>query len=339
MLSRVADAIYWMNRYIERMENVARFVDVNLHLALDFSDEDAQWEPLVRTTGDTELFNKRYGEPSRDNVLRFLTFDRDNPNSILACLSKARENARSVREIISSEMWEQVNRAYLMVLDAGRGDAAMEAPYEFFAAVKQAAHLFVGITYLTMSHNEGWHFGRLGRLLERADKTSRILDVKYFILLPSPVDVGTAVDELQWVALLRSASAFEMYRKKHGGISPSKVVDFLMLNPKFPRSVRYCLNKAERSLHAITGAPLGTWTNAAERELGRLTAELAYAETKEILGRGLHEYVDDLQQHLNHVSDAVYLTFFTMKPLAEEEEMLRSIPLPPLSMARLPDPE
>ncbi|HWL87467.1 MAG TPA: alpha-E domain-containing protein [Polyangiaceae bacterium] len=336
MLSRVANALYWMNRYIERMENVARFVDVNLHLALDFSAGDAQWEPLVRTTGDTAPFKERYGEPSRDNVLRFLTFDRENPNSIIACLAKARENARSVREIISSDMWEQVNRAYLLVMDAARSTIAMDAPYEFFAAVKQAAHLFVGTTYLTMSHNEAWHFGRMGRLLERADKTSRILDVKYFILLPQAQDVGTTVDELQWVALLRSASAFEMYRKSYGGITPSRVVDFLMLNPRFPRSVRYCLNKAERSLHAITGAPVGTWSNPAERELGRLTAELAYAETKEILARGLHEYVDDLQQRLDHVSDAVYFTFFTMKPILEGEEMLRSLPLPPLSTVKLP---
>ncbi|WP_394825244.1 alpha-E domain-containing protein [Pendulispora albinea] len=335
MLSRVADAIYWMNRYIERMENVARFIDVNLNLALDFSDLDAQWEPLVRTSGDTEPFKERYGEATRDNVLRFLTFDRDNPNSIITCLAKARENARSVREIISSDVWEQVNRAYLMVMDAGRGDAALDTPYEFYSAVKQAAHLFVGITYLTMSHNEAWHFGRLGRLLERADKTSRILDVKYFILLPKPVDVGTTIDELQWAALLRSASAFEMYRKSHGSISPAKVVGFLMLDSKFPRSVRYCLNKAERSLHAITGAPIGTWTNPAERELGRLTAELAFAETKEILTRGLHEYVDDLQKHLNHVSDAVYYTFFTMKPIAEEDAIVPSMPLPPLSSAKL----
>jgi len=241
-----------------------------------------------------------------------------------------------VREIISSDMWEQVNRAYLLVMDAARSTIAMDAPYEFFAAVKQAAHLFVGTTYLTMSHNEAWHFGRMGRLLERADKTSRILDVKYFILLPQAQDVGTTVDELQWVALLRSASAFEMYRKSYGGITPSRVVDFLMLNPRFPRSVRYCLNKAERSLHAITGAPVGTWSNPAERELGRLTAELAYAETKEILARGLHEYVDDLQQRLDHVSDAVYFTFFTMKPILEGEEMLRSLPLPPLSTVKLP---
>src|SRR5262245_318041 len=335
MLSRVADAIYWMSRYIERAENVARFVDVNLHLALDFPEAGEQWSPLVATTGDSELFIKRFGEASRDNVLQFLTFDRESPNSIINCLANARENARSVREIISSEMWEQVNNAYLMVMDAARSRMALEASHDFFTAVKQASQLFVGITYLTMSHNEGWHFGRLGRLLERADKTSRILDVKYFLLLPQPTDVGTTLDALHWGALLRSASAFEMFRKRHHAITPARVVEFLMLDRRFPRTVRYCLAKGERSLHAITGAAMGTWTNGAERELGRLNAELSYADTKEILARGLHEYIDDLQLRLNYVSQQVYETFFAMKPLEPEEppgDVRRT--LPPMSTTR-----
>lgn len=335
MLSRVADAIYWMSRYIERAENVARFVDVNLHLALDFPEGGEQWAPLVATTGDNDAFMKRYGEPTRDNVIEFLTFDRESPNSIISCLAHARENARSVREIISSEMWEQANNAYLMVMDAARSRMALEASHDFFTAVKQASQLFVGITYLTMSHSEGWHFCRLGRLLERADKTSRILDVKYFLLLPQPTDVGGPLDSLQWGALLRSASAFEMYRKRHGAISPSKVVDFLLLDRRFPRTVRYCLAKAERSLHAITGAAVGTWTNSAERELGRLNAELSYADTKEILARGLHEYIDNLQLRLNYVSQLVFETFFAMKPLDPDEpqndDARRTLPPPSLN--------
>jgi uncharacterized alpha-E superfamily protein len=335
MLSRVADAIYWMSRYVERAENVARFVDVNLHLALDFPEGGAQWAPLVATTGDSDMFAKRYGDASRDNVLHFLTFDRESPNSIISCLALARENARSVREIISSEMWEQVNHAYLMVMDAAKSRMALESSHDFFTQVKQASHLFVGTTYLTMSHTEAWHFGRLGRLLERADKTSRILDVKYFLLLPQPSDVGSPLDALHWGALLRSASAFEMYRKRHGAITPAKVVEFLMLDRKFPRSVRYCLNKAERSLHGITGASLGTWTNGAERELGRLNAELSYAVTKEILARGLHEYIDDLQQRLNYVSHSVYETFFAMKPVEPDDAVpMDRRSLPPLSASR-----
>jgi uncharacterized alpha-E superfamily protein len=231
----------------------------------------------------------------------------------------ARENARSVREIISSEMWEQVNRAYLTVMEASRTRMALESSHDFFTQVKQSSHLFVGTTYLTMSHGEAWHFGRLGRLLERSDKTSRILDVKYFLLLPQPTDVGTTLDALHWGALLRSASAFEMFRKRHGAITPAKVVEFLLLDSKFPRSVRYCLAKAERSLHAITGAALGTWTNGAERELGKLNAELSYADTTEILTRGLHEYIDDLQKRLNYVSQSVFETFFAMKPVETED--------------------
>jgi uncharacterized alpha-E superfamily protein len=216
-------------------------------------------------------------------------------------------------------MWEQVNNAYLMVMEAARSRMALEQTHDFFTAVKQASQLFVGITYMTMSHNEAWHFGRLGRLLERADKTSRILDVKYFLLLPQPSDVGTTLDALGWGALLRSASAFEMYRKRHGMITPAKVVEFLMLDRRFPRTVRYCLANAEQSLHAITGAVDGTWTNGAERELGRLNAELSYADVKEILSRGLHEFIDDLQKRLNYVSQSVYETFFAMKPLDQEE--------------------
>lgn len=341
MLSRVADAIYWMSRYVERAENVARFVDVNLNLALDFPEAGEQWAPLVATTGDHEMFAKKYGEhgATRDNVIQFLTFDRESPNSIISCLAHARENARSVREIISSEMWEQANNAYLMVMDAAKSRMALEATHDFFAAVKQASQLFVGTTYLTMAHNEAWHFARLGRLLERGDKTSRILDVKYFLLLPQPTDVGSALDALHWGALLRSASAFEMYRKRHGAIVPAKVVEYLLLDRRFPRTVRYCLAKGERSLHAITGASMGTWTNGAERELGRLNAELSYADTKEILARGLHEYIDDLQLRLNYVSHSVYETFFAMKPVdggdepAIIDEARRS--LPPLSMTRL----
>lgn len=333
MLSRVASSIYWMSRYVERAENVARFVDVNLNLGLDYPEAAPQWSPLVATTGDTELFEDRYGEFSRENVISFLTFDHEAPNSIVACFAKARENARSVREVISSDMWEQVNRAYLMVMDAARSSGPLSAPHDFFTAVKQASQLFVGVTDLTMTHNEGWHFSRLARLLERADKTSRILDVKYYLLLPGVSEVGMTVDELQWAAVLRSASAFEMYRKRHGSITPAKVVEFLMLSRRFPRAVRFCLDKSERSLHAITGTPVGSWTNASEREMGRVVADLAYAETSAMLNDGLHQRIDDLQRRMNLVGDAVDQQFFAMKPTEPEPVDARSSLPPPVPAA------
>ena len=221
MLSRVAESIYWMSRYIERADNVARFVDVTLNLILDMPfGSIQQWQPLVDTTGDTQDFARRYGTATQQRVIHFLTFDQDNPSSIRSCLRAARENARSVREIISSEMWEQVNQFYLKVNAAATDPRALGDPHQLFASVKMSSHTFAGVTDATMTHNEAWHFLRLGRHLERADKTSRILDVKYFLLLPNAADVGTTYDDIQWAAVLRSASAFEMYRKRHGRISP-----------------------------------------------------------------------------------------------------------------------
>lgn len=258
MLSRVADAIYWMNRYVERAESVARFVDVNLHLSLDLPrGTSADWAPIIATTGDDELFRSRHGAPARETAMRFLTFDRDYPSSILSCLEAARENARSVREVISSEMWERLNKLYLSVRDTHPAEV-LAAPYDFFTSVKQGVALFIGTTYLTMSHNEAWHFGRLGRLVERADKTSRIVDVKCYGLThraaSAPGDESDgAVDDIQWAALLKSASALEMYRKRHGRIVPAKVVAFLLFDREFPRAILHCLHAANESLHAIVG--------------------------------------------------------------------------------------
>lgn len=313
MLSRVADSIYWMNRYVERAENIARFVDVNLHLLLESPAGMAQqWRPLVLTTGDLEFFEEHYGEANADNVIQFLTFDEDYPNSIVSCLRSARENARSVREVISSEMWEQLNQFYLMVREAAPGQP-LSALHDFFTEVKLSSHLFAGVMDATLSHNEGWHFGQIGRLLERADKTARILDVKYFILLPSVQDVGTMMDEVQWIALLKSASAFEMYRKrrKHR-ITPIGVVEFLVLDREFPRAMRFCLLQAERSLHQITGTPAGTWSNPAERALGRLRSELDYITAEEIIQTGLHEFLDNLQLQMNEVGQQIFETFFAL---------------------------
>lgn len=313
MLSRVADSIYWLNRYIERAENVARFIDVNLNLILDSpTNITQQWEPLVITTGDLPLFQQRYGEANAENVIQFLSFDSKYSNSLLSCLQAARDNARSIREIISREMWEQVNSLYLMVKEADP-EQPLSALHEFFTSVKISSHLFAGVMDATMSHNEGWHFGQIGRLLERADKTARILDVKYFILLPSVKDVGTTLDELQWMALLKSASAYEMYRKcAQHRITPKGVAKFLILDREFPRSIKFCLLEAERSLHQITGTPSGSWQNPAERALGRLRSELDYLTIEEIMQSGLHEFLDHLQQQMNGIGDKIFVTFFAL---------------------------
>ncbi len=311
MLSRVADSIHWMCRYVERAENLARFADVTFNLLLDMPTiKGEQWLPLVNTTGDNEYYAQHYDEATQENVMRFLCFDDAYPNSIISCVRAARENARTIRETISSEMWEQLNNFYHMVTGAAKSREVVRMPQEFFQDVKWASHLFNGITDGTMSHSEGWQFARLGRKLERADKTSRLLDVKYFFLLPNLRDVGTPTDDLQWSAVLRSVSGFEMFRKKHGQITPERVVGFLVLDRHFPRAIMHCIDAANEGLHAISGSPEGTFWNPAEKQLGQLRSELAYLNVSEIIAIGLHEYLDSLQIKINLVGETIRDTFF-----------------------------
>jgi uncharacterized alpha-E superfamily protein len=341
MLSRVAESVHWMSRYIERAENVARFIAVNLNLMLDLPvGTTQQWQALVDTTGDTEAFATRYGAATEQNVTHFLTFDPENPNSIVSCLRAARENARSVRDVISSQMWEQVNASYLMVTSAaGAGGLQREHrrstdshdSQDFLASVRKSAQLLAAVTDATMTHNEAWHFCRLGRKLERADKTSRMLDVKYFLLLPTVSDVGTTVDDIQWAAVLRSASAFEMYRKRHGRISPDRIVEFLLLDPAFPRAIHYCLMSARESAHGISGTATGMFRSPVERLLGELCSELAYAQVEDIIASGLHEYLDRLETKMNELSEGIHETFFAVRmtpPVAKKARSPRLVVTP-----------
>jgi uncharacterized alpha-E superfamily protein len=270
MLSRLADSLYWMSRYVERAENVARFIDVNTWLSLDLpGGYQEQWGPLINTTGDDALFSSHYKQPSKHNVVHFLTFDTRNPNSILSSLAAARENARVARQYITLEMWEQINRFYFAIHNGAQSaQRGFNPGQDFFSDVVTASHLFLGTLYATMSHNEGWHFCRLGRLIERADKTSRILDTKYYLLLPSVDTVGTPYDDIMWAAVLRSTSAFEMYRKRYQQISPDRIVDFWFSIESFPRHsllrhicaafAAHHYRHARRHIFEFRGAATGT---------------------------------------------------------------------------------
>lgn len=312
MLSRVADAIHWMCRYIERADNVARFIQVNHDFILDLpAGASEQWDPLVSITADNAWFAEHYKEPTRRNVIEFLVCDPDYGNSIFSCVRAARENARSVRDALSSEVWENLNRFYLGVQEStGRGAQAIADHPEHLAEIKREAHLFFGSFDRTMSHGEAWQFGRLGETLERADKTSRILDVKYFHLLPSVRDVGGPLDESQWAAILKSVGGLEMYRRRYRRISPEKAIEFLVLDREFPRSMLYCLNQADAALRAISGTPGGQFSNAAEQRLGQLHAQFAFAGAKQIMNGGLHEFLDSFQLQLNQAGEAVFQSYF-----------------------------
>lgn len=314
MLSRAADAIYWIGRYIERAESVARFIDVNLNLALDLPPgTQEQWKPLVGTTGDLYRFLERYDLTTRETVIEFLAFDPQNANSIYSCLKAARENARAVRDVISSDMWEHLNSTYLQVSDEGARGRARHSSYQFFSEVKMAGRLFEGLTDDTMSHGESWNFCRLGRMLERSNQVARILDLKHY--LSNGKTASGPMEDIEWSAVLQSASGLELYRKRHGRLMKSRIVDFLLLDREFPRSVHFCLVAAEEALHEITGTAIGTFRIPAEQRLGQLRSELAFARAEEVLDLGLHETIDSLQMKLNLAGDAVTHAFFVATPV------------------------
>ncbi len=315
MLSRVANHIYWLGRYLERAENYARFIDVNFNLMQDLPlDLKEQWMPLVAATGDLEIYNLHYQGFDSQQVLYFLAFDPNNPNSMFSAVKSARENARIIRENLSKETWEKSNELYhMMQVGLEKKVWKKEDPRAFFEKVKNQILLIYGIADSSVARIEGWYFRQLGQFLERADKTSRILDVKYHILLPSEEEVGTPLDFLHWMALLKSVTAFNTYRRVYGNIAPASVVEFLVLNKYFPRSIYYCLKEAENCLHNISGNQEGGYKNSAEKEIGELRSKLEFADVKEIIAFGLHEYLDNLQIRINSISDKIDSNFFRIK--------------------------
>ena len=305
MLSRVAESLYWMQRYRERAENIARLIEASLHLNIDApGDDQAQWFPVVATTGDHELFEKLYGSATEKKVLNFLTFDERNDNSILNCLLKSRENARSIRPIITSEMWNELNSTHVYIQKIAATAHERRTGSEFYDRIRKSCQLFTGIMDTTLSHNEAWHFGRLGNLIERADQTSRILDVKYFILLPTPEYVGTAFDDIQWTALLKSVSALEMYRRARPSVRHNHVVEFLILNREFPRSIHSCLTRAEASLCRILSG--NTKDCVSYNRVTSLCRKLSSITITEIIKEGLHEFLDQIQSQIIEINTCIY---------------------------------
>ena len=311
MLSRVANTMYWMNRYIERAENYARFMDVNFNLSLESApDAEQQWKPLVATTGDWPLYKSLYEQVSKKKVIYFLGFDPENPNSIYNCIIRARENARAIRPEITKEVWEQINAIHFFVKEGLEKKLwKSNDPRAFFKKIREDCQLLYGILDATISRSDGWHFGKIGQLIERADKTSRVIDVKYHILLTTPEEVGGSQDLMQWAALLKSVSAYDMYRKKYGKLTAKNITEFLILDKRFPRSILCCLIEAEKSLQEITGST-GGFSCAAEKQLGKLKSDLEFEAVSDIFNRGLHQYLDEFQKQLNLVSESLYDSFF-----------------------------
>jgi len=298
MLSRIAESLFWLARYIERAEDTARILDVNYQMLLEQSQDSyhLRWEPLIVMAGEEQLFRRLYSEVNAENVFEFLAFRQDNPGSIVQCIAKARENARTIRDRISREMWEDINSFYHMVTRFSPREELVAGPHRFCDKIKFGTHRFHGVTDATSPHDEGWQFLRIGWSLERAEMTSRLVDVQYQNLLDELPTVG-APDNHQWMAVLRSVGAFEAYyRQYHSSIEPEKVAGMLILNSQHPRSIRFSTTEVQSALRAISGTGPGSYANEAERLAGKVVERLSYDRIEEIFKQGLHSYLHELSQ-------------------------------------------
>jgi uncharacterized alpha-E superfamily protein len=313
MLCRTANELYWMARHIERAENTARLLDVTYRMSLlpyEAVEPGLAWAqpwavPLI-TSGLATGFYERFKELSAENVLRFMIFDSTNLSSIHWCLRAARESARSVRGAITSEMYEDLNSAWLDMRTYDYELIEANGVSEFLDWVKMRSHLFRGVTFGTMLRDEAYHFIRLGTHIERADNTARILDVKYHTLLPSAADVGGAVDYYQWGALLRSVSSFESYRKIYSDvITPRRVAELLILREDMPRSLHSCMTFIHETLQTLCDEN----TRELERASGELHARLHYGKTDDIIKFGLHEYLMEFLDRISALGGEINRSF------------------------------
>jgi uncharacterized alpha-E superfamily protein len=305
MLSRTADHLYWMARHMERAENIARILDVNHRMSLmpqSSVQEEQAWGATLRIMGLEGAFHERHAELSSDAVLEFMIFDQDNPSSIRNCLRAARENAHAVRGTLTSELWETTNSTWLKMRDLTPEKYADAGVSEFFDWVKYRSHLSRGVTIGTMLQDESLRFIRIGTFLERADNTARILDVKYQLLLPAGEVEGGAADYYQWSALLRSVSAFEVYRRVYRDlITPARVAELLLLRVDMPRSLARCMKEVYTNLRAVANAR----SSETERRAGELEAALRFGRIEDIVRGGLHEYVVRLLSRLQDLGHRI----------------------------------
>jgi uncharacterized alpha-E superfamily protein len=313
MLSRVANSLYWMSRYIERAENIARIVDVNLQLLLDIRDLDEKrlveyWLPIVQATGDEKAFFKLHPHATGKAVTEFLVFQMENPNSLVSSICQARENARMVRDQITIEFWEELNRLYWFVKTPEARRMWSESPSEYFQQIKSGSMHLIGLGYSTLMRSEGWWFSEAGKFIERADKTSRILDVRHQTLSGKAASTTVSqIEALDWSAILRSCSAWDAYKTFHGAeVNPRLVVEFLLFNEDFPRSARFCVAKLNDAMRRVSGCAEGRFCNTAEKLAGRLVAELQFSTVDEIFDQGLHLYFDQLQIKLDQIGSAFF---------------------------------
>jgi uncharacterized alpha-E superfamily protein len=312
MLSRIADSLFWLARYIERAEETARILDVNYHMMLEQSYQSAQlrWDPLVAMAGEEQRFRQFYSDANSRTVFEFLAFRPDNPSSVLQCITKARENARTIRDRISRETWEDINGLFHAVTRFNPQEEIAAGPHRFCETVKFGSHRFHGVAEATLPHDEGWQFLKIGWYLERAEMTARLVDVQYQNLLEAPAAMGGGDSHL-WMAVLNSVGAYETYRRQyHSPIERAKVVEMLILHPQHPRSIRFSITEVQAGMRAISGSVAGSYANEAERLIGKVLESLRYDKIEDIFQRGLHAYMSDLLKACRAIHEDIARTYF-----------------------------
>lgn len=314
MLSRVADSLYWLSRYLERAEHVARLIDVQIHLMLDLSPESSaqRWRRLLDSLHVALPLDGLYDPYYMTDLL---TFDTANSNSIVNCIASARSNALQLREHVSSEMWEQINWLYFRVKEA-QIDSLWEAqPHDFFVSVKNGIHLFQGITDSTMNQNEAYQFIQVGRYLERAVSVAQLLDVHFAAFRHGSSFEG---EFLEWIGLLKSCTAFEAYCKVFmADLKPDCIADFLLLNREFPHSIAFSLNHMQTALMSIAEDSQSRRARTPNRLAGRLTAMVDYGQVDEVFEAGFHRFLMDLMRQCQLIHDAIYQAYVVYPVEAE----------------------
>lgn len=311
MLSRIADSMYWMARYLERAGETARLMEINLLYLVEAEEdmgEEDKWRPILQITSSELMYAEQFGEGSvsTSRVLQFISAGRSNPSSIRTCLRLFRENARVARDRISKEMWEAVNEIWMSFDERLKGTLTAERTGALFVELRNQVARFNGLVSSTMMRGEAYAFYQLGGCFERADMTSRILDVKYHIILPDLSMVGSALDYYQWAALLKSLSGFEAFRRTyHSGFMPADVAEFVVLNRDFPRSIAFSVERMENAL-VIIGLQNKNATHTAFDELSAIVS----VTSQQIFDTGLHEYLENLLCKLSLFHNALAEEFF-----------------------------
>lgn len=313
MLSRKAEALYWIGRYLERAEATARRFDVEYHSRLESEQAwtaTLPWHALLFSSGDEAAYRERYADHEERSLLHFLVLDRANPNSIRACVTAARENARGIRDLISSEMWEELNRCYLDLNEETLESLLRRTPHDLLQGVKRSCWLFIGITQRTMTRGEGYQFLQCGKFLERAESTTRLLDGKSYAMLNADAAVAGALDLHQWMALLKSVGAYEAFRKTQAGMAPADIVTFVLLDALFPGSIRFSIGQVEAALRTVSNGDAARGENEALRTAGRLLSTLVHTRPEDAVG-GLHAYLTRLVEQCAALHDAIVRTYFS----------------------------